>query len=160
MVNGSSAQWRAWCSPVVPISSVNDSNAYSLITLISLVTAIRCHHIQDRAFLELNGKVVGNEGRTSRTSQRRSSVKMKNRAGNINRIIMNVYFRLRSDFLNWSSQLGPQNSLSNEIGVAHIMQCLCLGIEWEVSSFLRYLDIMTVPLFVFIVNKGCRGILD
>ena len=128
MMNRSLAQWKIWCVLVVPISSVNDSNADFLTTLISSVTAIRCHHIHDRAFLDLNGKVVGNGGRTSRTSQRRSSVKMKNRAGNINRIIMNVYFRLRSDFLNWSSQLGPQNSLSNVIGVAHIMQCLCLGI--------------------------------
>jgi hypothetical protein len=60
----------------------------------------RCHHIRDRVFLNLNGKVMGSRKWASRTIQRRNSVKMKNRAGNINRIIMKVYFRLRSAFLN------------------------------------------------------------
>jgi len=96
-----------------PISSVNYSNAAFLTTVISLVTANSLTIISYRDLP---------------ASYRRSSVSMKNSAGNISRIIMNVYFRFRSAFLNVSSQLGPQNSLSNEIGVAQITQCLCLGI--------------------------------
>lgn len=59
--------------------------------------------------------------------------------GNISRIARNVYLRLRSERLNSSSQLDPQNCWSIEMGVEHIMQCLCFGIEAFCSCFM-YLD--------------------
>jgi hypothetical protein len=70
----------------------------------------------------------------------RKRVRKKKSTGNMSRIRMNVYFRLRSERLNLSSQFGPQNSLSNAIGVAQTTQCLCFGIDAFVSCFM-YFDI-------------------
>ena len=67
--------------------------------------------------------------------------------GNIRRMRMNVYFFLRSARLNRSSQLGPQNSFSYEIGVAQITQCLCLGITALASGF-KYFDIILTPSLI------------
>jgi len=64
---------------------------------------------------------------------------MKKSIGNISRIMMNVYLRLRSDLRNPSSQMGPQYTRSIEIGVEQTTQCLCLGTVVFCSVF-RYLD--------------------
>lgn len=69
----------------------------------------------------------------------RNSVRRKNRIGNIRRTRMNVYFLFRSDRLCSSSHIGPQKSLSIEIGVEHITQCLCFGIVTFSACFM-YLD--------------------
>lgn len=66
-------------------------------------------------------------------------VSRKKRIGNVRSKSRKVYFLLRSERLSLSSQIGPQNSFSKEIGVEHTTQCLCLGIVVR-SSFLKYFD--------------------
>jgi hypothetical protein len=64
---------------------------------------------------------------------------MKKSIGNVSRIRMNVYLRLRSERRNSSSQMGPQYIRSIVIGVEQTTQCLCLGTVVFCSVF-RYLD--------------------
>jgi hypothetical protein len=70
---------------------------------------------------------------------------MRKSIGNSNRIMMNVYLRLRSDRRNSSSHIGPQYTRSIGIGVEQTTQCLCFGIVVFCSVFM-YLDIVEVVL--------------
>jgi hypothetical protein len=65
---------------------------------------------------------------------------------------MKEYFLFRSERLNESSHVGPQNSRSMLIGVEHIMQCLCFGIVTFSACFM-YFDKRFAPSFASCLIK-------
>lgn len=71
---------------------------------------------------------------------------------------MNVSFLLRSRRLKSSSQAGPQNSLSNDMGVEHTMQCLCFGMATFASGFM-YFDIKTDASFLASLINSVEALL-